>query len=413
MAKFIWKNGNQGFHRLDRLSDFNLVASTATKLTFQHSGENGEYDPTADAYRIVLSIKGRTTFKPEDGPNAGETFVTGGTITGIKMFNQAGKLILEVKGLAGDLASFDQRLRMDDGTNAMRALFTDDNTYLGSKNGSGPQQDWTGDDITTGSGNDTITANNGDDYIKDGGGADLYNGGAGWDVVSYDQAFWNARAGAKGIVVDMAKGTVRGPDGMVDKLKGIEAIRGTHLADKMTGNAKDNDFAGLGGRDVIDGGAGFDTVSFRADDDQGGTAGARVNLAKGTARDGYGTIDKLKNIEGASGTDTRDIFTDNAQSNWFRGREGNDEFRISRGDDTVRGDGGADVFIFSGSDIGDNLIEDYSFQSGDRIRITGVANFAALDIEQDGADAVIIAASGRVRLDGWDADDITAAAFLF
>lgn len=413
MAQFIWKNGNQGFYRLDRLDDFTRVSTTATKIVFRHSGENGDYDPTAGAFRIVFATTGRTTFRPEDGPDAGKAIVTGGTVTGIRMFNQAGRLILEIKEVGGDLASFEQMWRLGEKNDAMRGLLTGDNSFVGATNGAGPQQDWTGDDITTGAGNDTVSAGGGDDYIKDFGGTDVYKGGAGWDVVSYDEFFWNPRPISAGIVANLARGTVRGPDGNVDTLKGIEGIRGTHLLDRMTGNAGDNDFMGLAGRDVIDGGGGFDSVSYRNDANFGGTAGARVNLARGTARDGFGTVDKLKNIEGAQGTNTRDIFIDNGKGNWFRGRDGNDEFRLTGGNDTAQGDGGADRFVFNGTAIGDNRIVDFNPGEGDRIRIQGVTSFAQLTIEQDGDQAVIIAASGRVRLDGWDADDVTAAAFLF
>ena len=58
-----------------------------------------------------------------------------------------------------------------------------------------------------------------------------------------------------------------------------------------------------------------------------------------------------------------------------------------KGDDTLQGGDGADVFVFRAGD-GDDTIAD--FQSGDTIRIYGFSgDFKALDIEQDGADAVV------------------------
>lgn len=411
MARLVWKNGNQGFYNLRDLHHYDRVLTTAGKIVLRYDGDDGAYDPTRHAWRVEVLTSGRTTFRPEDGPDAGQAIVTAGTITGLRYFNKAGRLILEVTDVGGDLASFEHMMRRDNGQAAYDAIMAGDNTYIGARNGGGA--DWDGDDITSGFGNDTITAGAGDDYIKDYGGRDVYRGGSGFDTVSYDQWFWNPQHMKSGIVANLATGQVRGPDGLTDTLFSIESLRGTQLTDRMTGNAQDNFFVGLGGRDIFDGGAGMDAVSFHRDYDHGGRAGARVNLAKGFARDGYGTTDKLTSIEGARGTEQRDIFTDNGRSNWFRGDGGNDLFNLSRGDDTVRGGDGADRFVFRGTAIGNDVIEDFNPGEGDRIRIVAVDSFADLTITQEGGDAIVAGAGGRIRLSGWDADDVTAGAFLF
>ena len=172
-----------------------------------------------------------------------------------------------------------------------------------------------GDDLMVGStnadtfngagGNDTINAGDGNDYIDPGDGADTVNGGNGNDMLSYSAA--NADAAiTKGITVNLNLTTLVDPWGNVDTISSIENVRSTRFADTLIGNASANRFEPLAGADTIAGGDGFDTVNYLRDTRYGGTKGVTVNLAIGSATDGFGDQDSFTGIEGASGTDQAD-----------------------------------------------------------------------------------------------------------
>ena len=91
--------------------------------------------------------------------------------------------------------------------------------------------------------------------------------------------------------------------GGTDTLVNINGLWGTNFADTLTGGTGDQWFVGQGGNDAINGGADTDTVSYMADPN-----GVTVNLALGTATDGWGGIwglqgtDTLINIENVDGS---------------------------------------------------------------------------------------------------------------
>jgi Ca2+-binding RTX toxin-like protein len=90
---------------------------------------------------------------------------------------------------------------------------------------------------------------------------------------------------------------------------------------------------GGGGSDTIDGGQGYDLVSY-----QTSTTGVTVTLndtLDGAGTDGFGGTDVLRNIEGVRGSANNDVLTgsNTAAFESFEGREGND---------TINGQGGTD-----------------------------------------------------------------------
>ena len=128
---------------------------------------------------------------------------------------------------------------------------------------------------------------------------------------------------------------------------------------------------GLGGRDTIDGGGGFDVVRYHRDARFGGTAGVTVNLATGVAIDGFGKQDKLVSIEGVRGTDAADRLTGSSVANLLRGDGGNDFLAGALGNDTLVGGGGRDTFFFNttlNATSNVDLIDDYSV-ADDTIRL--------------------------------------------
>ena len=165
------------------------------------------------------------------------------------------------------------------------------------------------------------------------GGSDTIDGGQGYDIASYS----DAPAGIVAKLNDSFDGTVINGSGGTDLLRSIEALRGSQFNDALTGSdtAAFESFEGLNGDDTIDGLGGTDRVDyFRA------RGAVNVNLATGTAQDGYGNTDTLRNIEDVRGSrDFSDTLIGNAGNNRLAGLGGND---------TLDGGAGADTAVFTG-----------------------------------------------------------------
>ncbi len=97
------------------------------------------------------------------------------------------------------------------------------------------------------------------------------------------------------------------------------------------------------------GGGGTDRVSYEWDFEDGGTAGVTVNLATGTATDGYGDTDSLSGITDVDGTAQNDRLTGNAQDNDLIGYAGNDTLIGGAGNDYLEGGAGDDRLDASGT----------------------------------------------------------------
>jgi Ca2+-binding RTX toxin-like protein len=179
--------------------------------------------------------------------------------------------------------------------------------------------------------NDTLTGSAGDNFLRGGIGNDVMDGGDGFDFADY------RNAGAA-VTVSLATNTSSGADG-VDTLSNFEGIQGGDFADILTGNSGDNWFIGRLGNDTVDGGAGFDVMSYET-----ASAGVSSSLlpATGTSSGADG-VDALTNIEGLAGSDFADSLTgDNkagARNDIFGGR-GGDTLFVTQGNDLL--DGGAD-----------------------------------------------------------------------
>ena len=173
------------------------------------------------------------------------------------------------------------------------------------------------------------------------GGNDTVDGGAGFDEVDY--LFSGATAG---VDVDLAAGTADDGLGGTDTLLNIEAVRGTQLADTFLGDGADNRFRGYDGADTIDGAGGFDEVDYSNAElnFKLTSSGVDVDLAVGTATDGFGKTDILSNIEAARGTKFDDSLTGDAAANDLFGGDGADTLVggagadfLDGGDDTING----------------------------------------------------------------------------
>ncbi|NBP46123.1 MAG: calcium-binding protein, partial [Betaproteobacteria bacterium] len=150
------------------------------------------------------------------------------------------------------------------------------------------------------------------------------NGGVVYALYNRDKA---------AVTVNLSTGTATDGWGGTDTLRNITGVVGSAFGDTLTGNASSNVFEGRGGNDTITGGGG-DFVAYR--DSQ---AAVNVNLAAGSAQDGWGGTDTLVNINGVYGSVFADTLT---------GGSGNDTLVGGAGNDTLTGGGGVDVAGFSG-----------------------------------------------------------------
>jgi Ca2+-binding RTX toxin-like protein len=114
------------------------------------------------------------------------------------------------------------------------------------------------DTLTGTDGDDTMQGLGGNDTLEGGKGADELDGGTGQDIASY--------AGAEsGVTVNLARPTKNAGDAAGDSYVGIEDIRGSGLADRLTGNNRENVIEGGTGDDILAGGGSSDLFVFGTD----------------------------------------------------------------------------------------------------------------------------------------------------
>ncbi|NKD85414.1 matrixin family metalloprotease [Haematospirillum jordaniae] len=128
----------------------------------------------------------------------------------------------------------------------------------------------------------------------------------------------------------------------VAEIMGYSGLSGGAADDHLTGNDANNRFRSSGGRDVIDGRGGRDSMNYASE--QGPVV---VTLADG-AEDAVVRVnglekDTLRNIEAIVGGTGHDRITGNASDNVLLGNEGDDVLSGGAGHDALYGDKGDDV----------------------------------------------------------------------
>lgn len=118
-------------------------------------------------------------------------------------------------------------------------------------------------------------------------------------------------------------------DGFTDRATGVEMVVGSFFGDAFTGGSGNDWFMPYAGADTVNGGGGYNTVSYHLSGFSY-TSGATINLEAGFADDPWGARDTLTNIRAAMGTPLGDTIT---------GRSGTDFYHYLKGmsgDDTLR-----------------------------------------------------------------------------
>lgn len=229
------------------------------------------------------------------------------------------------------------------GTDTLRGELGDD--YLDGGRGNDWIDGGDGDDVLYGAeGDDQLHGGAGDDEIYGGDGADVLVGGLGNDLIDglggYDTM---SLAGLTAGATVTAAGTVVSRHGAathIDEFFRIEKVVGTFFSDSIAAGSMavdastgdDTIFSGSAGN-VIDGGAGSDTVSYLLS-----TKGVGVNLATGAVSGGFAAGDTLSRIENVTGSNHADTLRAGAAGSALTGAGGND---------TLIGGSGADRFVFT------------------------------------------------------------------
>lgn len=285
---------------------------------------------------------------------------------------------------------------------------------------------------------DLIRGLAGADRLVPGQGNDEVRGGPGRDIVSYEDA-------PAGVVVDLGAGTAA-DDGFrtVDELINVENIRGSGFDDILRGDEQSNDLRGLAGIDLIDGGAGNDTIGGGIGDDQingglgndtlrggagndtidggagedtvdysGSPDAVFVDLEFGEADDGFGTIDRLRDVENIIGSELSDDLIGDDSDNVIDGGAGDDIIQGLGGADRIDGGPGFDLidFEFSPDGVRVNLEEGTADDGfGSRDTVTGIEDIDGSNFDDeltgDATDNFIFGLAGNDRIDGRAGPDL-------
>jgi Ca2+-binding RTX toxin-like protein len=193
------------------------------------------------------------------------------------------------------------------------------------------------DTIDGGTGNDALDGGVGDDSLMGGDGSDIYYVDSSTDVVVETNA--NAATGGTDLVISTAGAFTLGAN--LENLR--IAATGTANA---TGNALNNTIYAGAGDNLIDGGAGSDTVSYAC-----ATSGVDVAADDFYHQTGGSGTDLLTNVEHLVGSAFDDHLVGNQFANFLRGGDGNDTLNGANGfsgaDDIFDGGAGIDTVSFS------------------------------------------------------------------
>jgi len=246
---------------------------------------------------------------------------------------------------------------------------------------------------------DTISGNAKANILDGGAGADTLTGGAGDDTYLIDDV--NDRT------VELAGGgydTVRVTASSYVLDAQVEAVMlDGNAPQSVTGNALDNLIVASGYDNVIEGGAGIDTVSYVTH------YGVDVSLAiTGTqATNGSGS-DRLTGIENLTGSYGDDRLTGDAGANVLSGLGGSDTLDGGLGDDVLDGGFGSDWVSYASTGQG------VTVSLADTVHVTSQGSDTFVSIENligSAFDDTLTGDDGDNRLDGGTGNDMLDGSF--
>lgn len=279
---------------------------------------------------------------------------TGGTATSIWFQEWAGGSVvrgidLSLPGVSA--SSFPQWIRADATQTAMATILAGNDQL---------RCDW---------GADFIRGYAGDDLIVGGGGRDTLYGGAG-----DDQIYALLEPGISGFTGE-----------------GASYLRGEEGNDYIVGGEQFDDINGNVGNDIAAGGLGDDWVVGGKDQDllygERGNDIVYGNLGDDTCIGGDGD-DLLR------GGQNNDVLLGDSGSDWLSGK---DWLSGDRGDDTMTGGPGADVFHTFG-DAGLDRVTDFNLAEGDRVQLDAGTTYTVVQVDAD--TVITMSGGGRMVLVG-------------
>lgn len=216
--------------------------------------------------------------------------------------------------------------------------------------------------IGTGNGMaNSITGNGFANILIGLGGADALDGGGGLDTASYAGSLL-------GVNVSLKMGLGHGGDAEGDTLVRIENLIGSSKADTLEGDD---------GFNILNGGAGTDTLSYRH---AGGAVTVDLSRTTVQATGGSG-LDIVSNFENLTGSGYGDKLTGDKWNNVLSGLDGDDRLSGGKGNDTLEGGlgsdwltggAGSDRFVFRDFSSGVDRITDFATRS-DKLQIDAAA----------------------------------------
>ncbi len=283
-------------------------------------------------------------------------------------------------------------------------------TISGFENLTGSKYD---DHLTGDTGNNILDGGDGDDVLYGFGGTDVLNGGiGGFDTANYGDA-------TAAITVNLGLSTAQNTGGAgvltLIHISGFVAGSGDDVltgggASVLHGGAGDDildpgSFGSAQPGALLDGGDGFDTVTFSA-----AKSGITVNLSTAGSQDtGGDRYQAFKSIEKLVGTPYADTFTGSSGDDTLVGLGGNDILSGGAGNDTL--DGGAGHNILKGG-AGNDILNGTAGTSDDLMggagndQISG-NGFDTVDYS-DAAHGVTVDLSLSTAQDtGWGVDTLT------
>jgi Ca2+-binding RTX toxin-like protein len=198
------------------------------------------------------------------------------------------------------------------------------------------------DSLSGGAGDDKLSGGAGDDSLVGGSGGDTLDGGSGVDRLAGGLGSDTYVAAPGDMIVEYAgEGTdtvsVRATYTLTAANVENIAIAADGRID-VTGNAAANMIFPGPGSNLLNGGAGLDTVSYA------NTTGSGVVASLSTGRaSGVSGNDTLAAVENLVGTSWADTLTGNASANRLAGGAGNDSLVGGGGSDALLGDAGNDT----------------------------------------------------------------------
>jgi Ca2+-binding RTX toxin-like protein len=263
--------------------------------------------------------------------------------------------------------------------------------------------------IATGSGNDTIgnTAVDTNDYISTGAGNDTINGGQGADQMIGGN-------GNDTYTVDNTSDVVKETNADAAQIDTVQSTLANYILPANVenlrllgtgslngaGNGLNNTLYANRSNNVLDGGAGSDTVSYQ----YGATSGVKVSLAITTAQATGGSgSDTLLNIENLTGSGYADTLTGNGGNNVLNGLAGADTLAGGNGNDTYVVDNTGDAVKETNAsttqiDTVQSSLTAYTL--GAHVENLQLLGTAAINGTGNNLDNTLYANSGNNTLDG-------------